>query len=156
MSGITVEVNGLKELQEKYKQINKVSSRYMSAAAKEAIERFILPVEGIKKYPPETAANLPPTPYYIRGRGVQVSPKRNLLNSERYGTKFYIKRVPYGAIIGNSASYAPYLTGTVMQAKNMARIGWRKLIDVAKQNKVKIAEVFSAWTDTMLKDIGLK
>lgn len=173
---VQVKVTGLDELERKFKFAKQNANKYMSAAGKEATERFVLGEEGIKKYPPETAANQPGrvrsvrfsdgrtatfrAPYYVRGKGSVIPVRggrwKQLHNSQRYGTKWYIKRVPYGVKVGNSASYAPYLTGASMQSKAMAKIGWRKLVDVANQNMPKITAVFQAWVEKLHKDAKLK
>lgn len=173
---VQVKVTGLDELKRKYQYAAKNADRYMSAAGKEAVERYVLSVEGIKRYPPATAANAPGrvrsvtfkngrvavfrSPYYVRGKGSVIPVRggqwKQLHNSERYGTKWYIKRVPYGVRVGNSASYAGYLTGATTQASAMAKIGWRKLIDVANQNMNKIAATFQAWVEKLHHDAGLR
>lgn len=173
---IQVKVTGLDKLEKSFAFAKRNADKYMSAAGKEAIERHILPAEGIKQYPPSTAANEPGRvryvtfkdgrtatfrrPYYIRGRGSMIPVRgggwKQLYNSERYGTRWYVKRVPYGAKVGNSASYAPYLTGAKSQAKAMAKIGWRKLVDVANANIGKINAVFQAWIDKLHRDAKLK
>lgn len=157
---VQVKVTGLEELKRKYKFAADNADKYMSAAGKEVVERYILPVKGIKQYPPATSANKPPTPYYIRGRGMQRAGRRkaeyNDNRSERYGTRWFVKRVPYGVRVGNSASYAPYLTGASKQSRAMAKIGWRKLVDVANQNMSKITATFQAWVEKLHKDAGLR
>lgn len=184
---VQVKVTGLDELKRKYKFASKNADKYMSAAGKEAVDRFVLPVEGIKQYPPATEANLPgrfslttkkPMGYYQRGKGYwypitgtaqkgdrktraayrkvsKVIGYRLRPTSQRYGTKWFVKRVPYGVRVGNSASYAPYLTGASMQSKLMAKYGWRKLVDVANQNMPKITAVFQAWIEKLHKDAKL-
>jgi hypothetical protein len=125
----------------------------MQAAAMEAGAE-VIDSKGIGQYPPPTAANAPPTPYYIRGRGTQYK-TYNKGNSERYGTKFYIKREGYGAIIGNSASYAKYLADEKEQASHMATIGWRKLIDVAREKLPKLKNIFDRWVQRLINQLGL-
>lgn len=151
---IHVEVQGLDKLQAALRRFPQQSQRYLQAAGEEA-GKDLLKVEGLQKYPPETAANMPPTPYYIRGRGTEYG-YGNKGNSERLGTQWYTKpALPYGTEIGNRASYAPYVHGDE-QARAMARIGWRKLFDVAMERLPQITKVYQKWVDKLLHDIGLK
>ena len=114
----------------------------------------ILNTTGLMKYPPETDANKPPEPYYIRGRGMQYKSGNNM-KSEEYGTKFYVKQDGYGVIIGNSAGYAKYLAGELKQAEHMAKLGWRKLIDVAKEKLDKVKEIYDKWAQYTIDKLGL-
>lgn len=123
------------------------------AAAGQEAGAEIVGTEGLAKYPPETDANRPPTPYYIRNRGMQYKTK-NTGKSERYGTQYYVKRDTNGTAIGNRASYAKYLAGEE-QARSMAKIGWRKIFDVAKEKIGIITNIFNKWTDYTIKKLGL-
>lgn len=150
---IEIEVKGADLLAKNMYRFADEIKEAMQAAAMEAASE-LLEAQGLKKYPPETAANKPPTPYYIRGRGTQYK-SYNKGNSEKYGTKFYVKREGYGAIIGNSASYAKYLTDEKEQATHMARIGWRKLIDVAREKLPKLKTIFDKWAQYLINKLGL-
>jgi hypothetical protein len=126
---------------------------YIGAANQEAA-REILDTQGFRAYPPATAANQPPTPYYIRGRGTQYASK-NLNNSERLGTRWATET--YGQLgmkISNPVTYAQYVHGTE-QAAAMGRIGWRILFDVAKEKIGVLTEIYTKWIDKLIKDSGL-
>ena len=114
----------------------------------------VIKTVGLAEYPPLTEANSPPTPYYIRGRGMQYKSKNNM-KSEKYGTKFYVKQEGYGTIIGNSASYAKYLADENKQATALAAYGWRKLIDVAREKLGKITTIFEKWAQYTIDKLGL-
>lgn len=150
---IEIEVRGVEKLVQALDRAPDVIRANMAAAAKEAGSE-IINTEGLKVYPPETDANKPPEPYYIRGVGMQRVSGNNF-KSEKYGSKFYVKTEGYGAIIGNSASYAKYLADEEDQATHMAKIGWRKLIDVARDKMQKIKKIFQAWVDKTIRDLGL-
>jgi hypothetical protein len=130
-----------------------------SQAADEA-GKEIINTRGIGAYPPLSDANRPPAPYYVRGTGMQYKSK-NDGRSERYGTRFYVKRRDYGAVIGNSASYATYLTGDKAtgspheQAQHMAKLGWRKLVDVAKEKIDVITGIYNRWAEYTIRKLGL-
>lgn len=122
-------------------------------AGDEAATEVIM-TEGLKVYPPKTAANAPPTPYYIRGTGTQLK-SRNMGNSEDYKAQFYAKHTSGGTIIGNRTSYAKYLAGEKDQAKVMEKYGWRKLIDVAREKLDKIKVIYNKWAQYTIDKLGL-
>ena len=128
-------------------------AKYVTQAGDEAANRVILNERGLKKYPPATSANMPPTPYYIRGRGMQYK-TYNTNSSERLGTQWYVKKAGLGTEIGNRASYARYVVGEE-QALFMAPKGWRKLYEVAMEKKDKIKAVYQAWINKLIRDLGL-
>lgn len=127
--------------------------RNFELAGQEAAEE-IIQSQGLAKYPPMTAANAPPTPYYIRGTGTQYK-SRNNGKSENYKAQFYAKSTGTGTIIGNRASYAKYLAGEKEQSRVMERIGWRKLIDVAREKLGKITTIFNKWAQYTIDKLGL-
>jgi hypothetical protein len=142
-------------LQAALRKFPKLATRYLQAAGVEAHKRVILQTPGIK-YPPMTDANRPPVPYYIRGRGTQTA-HGNLGNSERLGTQWYTKPAGTGTWIGNRASYAQYVHGDEdEQAKAMAAIGWKRLIDVINARMPEIVKVYQAWVNKLLVACGLK
>lgn len=114
----------------------------------------ILDTEGLRNYPPATAANQAPPPYYKRGVGMQYG-AGNDMRSERYGASYRVAASGYRTEIGNSASYAPHLAGQ-KQARHMAALGWRKLYDVAKQKKDQAQRIYSRWIERTLKQLGFK
>lgn len=151
---IKVEVKGLKELQAAIAKFPKQAGIYLAKAGEESAKRVILPTEGLQKYPPAGAANSPPTPYYIRGRGMQYKSKL-IASSERLGTQWTVKRgSSFTTEIGNRASYAKWVHGDD-QAHFMAPKGWRKLKEVATENMDKITKVYNAWVGKLLKDLHL-
>ena len=153
MANIHVELRGLDDLKRKLRAAPEQLQRYLSAAGNEAGHEVIAS-EGLQKYPPATAANAPPTPYYIRGRGTQLK-SRNLGESQRYGTQFFVNAAGLKTTIGNRASYAQWLTDENKQSHVMARIGWRKLIDVAREKQAQVIRIFEAWVAKGIRDSGL-
>ena len=150
---ITIEVKNLDKLQAALHKLEPEITRYMGYAGVEA-GKEIISTEGLQKYPPETSANKPPTPYYIRGRGTQYKSK-NTGKSERYGTQFYVEAQSYlQTAIGNRASYAEHLGGD-KPAEAMANKGWRRLYDVAVEKTTEITAIFQRWIDKAIKDLGL-
>lgn len=154
MSNIKITVEGLDKVTASLSKFPRQIAKYLQAAGREAASRQVLPTEGLKKYPPATGANRPPTPYYIRGRGTQLK-SRNLYNSERLGTQWYVKGVDkYNTELGNRASYAQFVHGE-RQAANMALKGWKKLTDVVEEKMPQIKEVYRAWIDKLISDLNL-
>ena len=152
MTKITIEVEGLDRLQRGMAQFPKEIARNMSEAAHEAGNE-IIKTKGLQDYPPATAANKPPTPYYQRGFGT-VTASGGRGTSENYGKQFYIKREGLNTTIGNRTSYAGWLAGEE-QAKALKLIGWRKLVDVAREKIGTIKRIYQAWINKTIKDLGL-
>ena len=153
MTKIEIVVEGLDKLKRGMAQFPREIARNMSQAAHEVGDK-IIKTKGLANYPPETAANKPPTPYYQRGFGM-IYKNSTKGTSENYGEQFYVKREGQSTMIDNRASYAKYLTGKDDQARAMARIGWRKLIDVAKEKVSIIKRIYQAWIDKTIRDLGL-
>jgi phage gpG-like protein len=163
---IDIDVKGLDIVARNMKEFGDEIRRDISAAGREAGEEVVNTV-GARRYPPATAANQPGRTrvdgsrmgYYVRGRGAMVPTRgggyKSLGNSERYGSRFTIKREGYGATIGNNASYAKYLGGEE-QAKRMEAIGWRKLIDIANEKVHRITEIYDAWIARLINRLDLK
>ncbi len=150
---IKIEVRGLEKIQAALAKFPREISKYLGQAGKEASSRAILPTEGLKKYPPAGAANAPPTPYYIRGRGTMT--KSGLrATSERLGTQWTTATKGFSTEIGNRASYAKWVHGEE-QASFMGPKGWRKLTDVVKEKMSDITRVYQAWVDKLIRDLGL-
>jgi hypothetical protein len=151
---IRIKVEGLDKLKKAFDQFPQEIQLTIQAAGEEAAKE-VLKTEGLQKYPPATAANLPPPPYYIRGEGMMY--KWGLKKtSEKLGTKWYVKPGESGwkVEIGNPASYAPQVVGNEQQAK-FARIGWRKLFDVATEKLPKITEIYQKWVNRLINKLGL-
>ena len=150
---IEIEIKGMKELKAALDKFPQQVKKYMAAAGTEASEE-ILETQGLRKYPPATAANAPPTPYYIRGRGTQTG-SGNTGTSERLGTQWTVSAKDFETTISNRASYARWVVGET-QASFMAPKGWRKLLEVAKEKQAAITVIYNRWVDKLLRDIRLK
>jgi hypothetical protein len=154
MPEIYIQVEGLDKLIAKLDKFGDEISRGLEAAGKEAGQEIIDTV-GLSRYPPEGKGNVLPYPFYIRKIGTQVSENKNLGNSEKYGTQFFIMAKGLITTIGNRASYARYLAG-LRQSKAMAQIGWRKLYDVAKDKIPQLRGIYQRWINYLLKKLDLK
>jgi len=153
---IRIEIKGLENLQQALLRFPKMAGKYLYAAGQEAARGVILPTEGLQKYPPATEANFLPTPYYIRGRGMQRAgirkPAYNDGKSERYGTQWTVTPYRDTAVkISNRASYAVYLAGE-KQARKTGEKGWRILAEVANEKIEQIKQVYQAWIDKWIRE----
>lgn len=149
---LEIRVNGLDKTKSALEKLGKNLMAYVNQGLVEA-GKEIVKSKGIGIYPPETDANRPPTPYYIRGRGTQYK-SHNANNSQKYGTQYHVDRVNEGAKIYNNVSYAQYVGGD-KQPDYMARIGWRKLVDVAEEQRDKIKKTVLEWIRKAKADAGL-
>lgn len=155
---IRIDVKGMDELMRKFKQFPEEITKNMAQAGKEAAQRIVLPTEGLQNYPPETAANKPPVPYYVRGLGMERSlqgQEYNDSSSENLGKQWVVNSQGLNTVIGNSASYAKWVHGED-QAKAMGAIGWKKLLATAKKVADDIRGVYEDWVAKTLKDLGLQ
>ncbi len=150
---IEVEVEGLDRIIAAMKLFPKVVTKNMAAAGMESLN-VILDTPGLRMYPPETAANRPPTPYYIRGRGMQYK-YGNTGSSERYGTRWTTESQAYTAKASNIASYAKYLAVEGQQVFWARTYGWRTLIRVAREKLSQIIGIYDSWVKKTIDELGL-
>lgn len=154
MPDLTLTLTGMDKIVGALERFPRNIVQYMVMAGHES-GTTILETQGLRKYPPATGANAPPYPFYIRGRGTETSKGHNTGKSEKYGSQFYVQPSSYGVVIGNRASYAKYLTDPDYQSARMAKIGWRKLIDVAYEKLADITRIYQAWIDKLIRDLDL-
>lgn len=156
---ISIQVTGIDKLTANLDRLGDSIKKDLGTAGHEAANE-ILDTVGLRAYPPATAANQPPVPYYVRGRGTQrrnaAGMEYNDMKSERLGTKFYTRVTQGGTVvnIGNPVSYAPQVVGDE-QRTNMAAKGWRKLVDVANEKITQITEIYQGWIDRIIRINGL-
>ena len=124
----------------------------MQAAGRESLDE-VLDTVGVRSYPPETAANRPPTPYYQRGLGT-IYKNSVSATSENYGKKWTIEAESYRTTIDNTASYKSYLAGE-NQVFWASGYGWKKLFSTAKAMLPEIVKIYEAWIEKTIKEVGL-
>jgi len=149
-----VEVRGLEALKLKLARLAQVMPSYLVKASTEVSNELLDNTVGLRKYPPETKANRPPTPYYIRGTGMQYK-SHNDLKSEQLGTRWNVEKYGTGARVYNTASYAEYVHGEKQNHK-LAEYGWRKISDVFEKKVPTILNKIDAWINKALIAVGLK
>jgi len=141
---ITVDIQGATELALKMQNSVAFMRRETISAMQDSNE---IVVQGASIYPPETEANFPPPPFYIRGVGTQISDTLNLNESEQLGTRWVtdINATNKGVIgeIDNTASYAPFVHGRQGQKAYHAGRGWRKVTAIVKQSRSRILDRFN-------------
>ena len=150
-----IEIKGLDRLLAAFKQFPRQVAKAMGDAGDEAAKEILKTRGAGWNYPGKTAANAPPTPYYIRGVGTETA-HGNLMNSERLGTKWVVKRERGGwnVRVGNVASYADKVHGP-RQVSAMARIGWLKLTDAAEKKRTQVTRTYNRWVKYTLAKLGL-
>jgi hypothetical protein len=151
----SIEIEGLDELLKAFDQFPREVNKAMQDAAIDAYKAQVLSVTGLQKYPPATAANRPPFPYYLRGSGTQTSAGRNTGTSKNLGKQWVTKRVTFGAKLSNAVPYARFVHG-VQQPQHMRAKGWRKLTEVVEFKLPQITKVFQNHVDRLLTRLKLK
>lgn len=154
MTEITIQIKGIEDITRKFKGMPPALRQGLARAGRRYAP-VMLEQQGVKIYPPLTAGNAPPTPYYVRGTGTQYA-SYNDNRSEQYGTRFTIETPDAKTVISNTASYAKYLAGEFSQARRMAGIGWKKLIDAAKNTRTQMMNIYTEEVANVLRIVGLK
>ena len=150
---IEISVDGLKKISTAFIRFTPMVIKNMASAGEEALN-MVLDTEGLRTYPPLTSANLPPTPYYIRGRGTQMK-YGNLGNSENYKQKWQLESSTYEAKAKNvGVSYNEYLGGED-QVWWASTYGWKKLYSTAVSMISDIVKIYEAWIEKTIKELGL-
>lgn len=151
-----IQVVGLDKVEAAFKRFPDEIEQDIGQATAEAA-KLVIAQEGVSNYPPATEANAPPVPWYERNKGMWVMYHGEVVirkESEHYGEAFDTQRVKMGVTIINKAKYGKYIGGE-QQARHMARIGWRKVFDVAKEKQAEITEIFNLWIARLIRRLNL-
>ena len=152
MATISLKIDGLDKLEAALKKAPAVIDDAVEGAGNQ-IGNVILETRGIRLYPPAGSGNRPPTPYWVRGVGLQTA-RGNRNNSQMMNKKFTVKTASRVITIANNATYAGYVIGE-KQSSAMGRIGWRRMIDVAKEKQPELTRVLNAWLQRAFDKLGL-
>ena len=141
---ITTEIQGVDKLIQRLSRV--ASNQYMTGTMQVATD--VLRTE-IAVYPPATDANQPMARrWYERGFGprwmLRNGQIRGRRTSETLGRR-WTTRVTNGGmtgIVGNNASYAPFVQSARQQSRVMARIGWKTDEEAARKQAPKIVQLF--------------
>ena len=134
-----IEIKGLDKLVKKIDKLGKMD------AVKVALKQAATFLAGeMAEYPPQTAANQPPTPFYIRGRGLQTA-SGNLFNSGNIANSWerakpQIRDRGMTVAIGSNVSYVRFVQSKDDQARWMKDIGWQTDQQVLDENKDEVTE----------------
>lgn len=144
-----VTVKGLDRLMRKLEAVGKPGAlrRPMSQAVQH-IRDVIL------EYPPTTVANSPANGYawYERGFGTRTQTGRGYATSETLGRRWTeeVNATGTRGVVGNNASYAPYVQSYEEQVAFHASRGWLTDAQVAESEGDRVARFFSDEIDRLL------
>jgi hypothetical protein len=129
-----VKVVGLDELLAKMRRLagSDVADKTLIAYAEEVKERGTV-------YPPETEANQPPPPYYIRGQGTNTGSSIRK-TSDDMKHKWELKKSS-SIVLSNAAKYSEYVQGRYQPTYHKQR-GWINIYQFAHDNLSRLKEIF--------------
>lgn len=91
----------------------------------------------IAQYPPSTAANMPPEPYYERGYGTHPGPATSEMLGRSWTTKVTTGRNSWQGKLGTTVSYAPVVQDEERQAQ-VHRGRWHTVQGAVRDNRSKV------------------
>ena len=153
MSDLQIEIKGLDKVLKAFDKFPREVKKTLAGAGRES-SKVILKTKGITDYPPAPPSSQPPAPYYKRGTGYMYAGGGTRGDSEDLGKSWYVESQGFSTKIGTKVSYAKWVHGEE-QARWMGPIGWRKLLDVAKEKSGKITKVYQAWINRLIKQLRL-
>lgn len=132
-STFRVDIEGIDQLIEKFRAGERQALVEMVTAMQETVS---LTKKDAQVYPPESDANQPPPPYYIRGRGTQYPDGTNRFESqhlnETWTTNVDIRsREVVGTVANLLTTYAAWVHGVSVQAWFHRMRGWRNVRQIA-------------------------
>ena len=141
---VSIEVYGDEEV---VAYLNRSAVRLAGGMRQATIDATHMVGEDAAVYPPETDANFPPVPYYIRGTGTQSSDERNRGESKQLGER-WVESVTFSANettgrVTNVATYAPHVQGRTMQTIVHQMRDWRTAGKILRDNVGKIKGIFN-------------
>ena len=127
----------------RYEQGDLVAQQLLTKSMQQAVD---LTAQNAAVYPPETEANQPPTPYYIRGTGTQYS-TGNRGESRQLNTNWtkLVELVDNGAVgtVDNKTPYGLYVHGLAPYQRYYHKDNkWRTVGKIASDVKPKVNAVF--------------
>lgn len=149
---MAVEIRGLDKAIKKLEKIGgpKALKRPMTKATAHLLDK-------IAKYPPATSANSPPGnngySWYERGFGTRTITGMAFPTSETLGRRWTMEVSGDGrkGVVGNNASYGPYVQSAEQQAAFHARNGWITDATVAEQEAATVVGFFEDEIAELLK-----
>ena len=134
MTGVTMTITGLEELQAKLGKL--AAMQFLAPIIKTSADEL----KGLAAaYPNETEANRPPAPYYHRGYGVVLQSGRTVMSSKDMKHRWVVKASGFNATVTNVAPYAQYVIGD-RQAWFHAARGWKLITTAAPQESPRLVQ----------------
>lgn len=135
----SVKVEGLDEVRRKFAKLAD------GKVIRDTLTEYAVLVQGdVKPYPPTSAANRPPEPYYQRGVGtVTKSGVRHTSYNGGIRKNWYVKSTPKQVVLGNEAPYSGWVQG-VDQAWYHAARRWKVAKTQAEKMLGKLENLFKA------------
>src|SRR3990167_2090500 len=103
-------------------------------------------------YPPETEANQPPPPYYVRGVGTQKTKTGNLGESQQLGSHWSetteLKSKTLTGTLSNPVTYASHVHLKATQRPFHAARGWRTVETITQE---AIPQIIGFFEDAIRK-----
>ena len=140
---ISIEVKNAKKLIQAFESGNQVAESLLVKAMQQSVD---LTATNAAVYPATSEANQPPTPYYIRGTGTQMSPDKNRGESEQLGQKWEkLVEIEANGVVGtvkNQTSYGPWVHGMLGQQAYHRQRGWRRVSKIASDVRQQVNNIF--------------
>lgn len=134
--GVTVNVSGLKPIVDRMKKL--VDSKIVDQTLEDYAEVVRLDVT---PYPPESEANAPPPPYYMRGQGT-VTAAGVRRTSQDMGRKWHVNSSSRLITLRNEATYSGWVQGADQVGYHAAR-GWKNAVKRAEEMLPQLQDIFS-------------
>jgi len=142
-AGFTVKIEGVEELVSRYKKGEIFSRQLLDVAMIQSVKHV---AADATVYPPETKANRPPPPYYIRGVGTQYK-TFNRGESRQLGERWKwkvenLKTQVKGTVWNMVFTYGPYVHGIINQTWFHKENKWRTVESIATDNLQQVYRYF--------------
>ena len=142
-AGFTVKIEGVQELVSRYKKGERFSRQLLDVAMTQGVKHVS---QDAAIYPPETEANRPPPPYYIRGVGTQYK-TYNRGESRQLGERWKwkvenLKTQVKGTVWNAVFTYGPYVHGIIRQIEIHKKREWRNVEKIATDNLQQVQRYF--------------
>ena len=142
-AGFTVKIEGVEELVSRYKKGERFSRQLLDVAMTQSV-KYVSKDAAI--YPPETEANRPPPPYYVRGVGTQYKTynrgeSRQLSEHWKWRVD-NLKTQVKGTVWNSVFTYGPYVHGIIRQMWFHKARDWRTVEKIATDTLDQVQRYF--------------
>jgi hypothetical protein len=147
---VEISIDGVDELLNRFQAADPVATQLLTDAMGNSLDYI---AQDAEVYPPESDANAPPPPYYIRGTGTQYANGTNRQESlqlnEHWEKEITLENdgIVGTAFVGDSiVPYAKYVHSPNFQRGFHGARGWRTTVKIAEDVTDKVRENFSLAT----------